>query len=128
MGQVPVSDAANKVVMPTSMDEVVYAGNLIEVPPFGLKVVHGRTGLILQGCKMHVMTHGLEKRSPKIPLGLEILSSYATLTTGSCKVAVVICNTTNDRLKVPKGTPLARMESANQIPSVSMEAMATTKP
>ena len=98
------------------------------VPPFGHKVVHGRTGLTLFGCRMHVMTHGLEKRPPKVPLGLEVLSSYATLATGSCKVAVVIRNTTNDWLKIPKGTPIARMESANQIPPVSVEAMTATKP
>ena len=122
-----MSDAANKVVMPTSVDEVVYAGNLIKVPLFGHKIVHGRTGLILQGCKMHVMTHGLEKKSPKLPLGLEILSSYATLTTGSCKVAVVIQNTTNNWLNIPKGTTIKRIESANQIPPVS-EAMAASKP
>ena len=128
MGQCPVMDATNKVMALASVDEVVYAGNLISVPPFGHKVVHGRTGLTLLGCKMHVMTHGLEKRPPKVFLGLEILSSYATLTTGSCKVAVVIRNTTNDWLKVPKGTPIARMESANQSPPVCMEAMAVTKP
>ena len=74
------------------------------------------------------MTHGLKKKSPKLPLGLEILSSYATLTTGSCKVAVVIRNTTNDWLEIIKGTPIARMESANQIPPVSVEAMAASKP
>ena len=39
--QCPVTDAANKVVEPASVDEVVYAGNLISVPPFGHKVVHG---------------------------------------------------------------------------------------
>ena len=110
------------------MDEVVYTGNLISVLPFGHKIVHGQTRLTLFSCRMHVMTRGLEKRPPKVPLGLEILSSYATLATGSCKVAVVICNTNNDWLKIPKGTPIARMESANQIPPVCVEAMAATKP
>ena len=113
---------------PASVDEMVYAGNLISVSPFGHKVVHGQTGLTLFGCGMHVMTDGLEKRPPKVPLGLEVLSSYATLATGSCKVAVVIRNTTNDLLKIPKGTPIARMKSANQIPLVCVEAMAATKP
>ena len=103
MVRCPVSNVANKVMDPASVDEVVYAGNLISVPPFGHKVVHGQTGLTLLGCRMHVMTHGLEKRPPKVPLGLEVLSSYATLATGSCKVTVVIRNTTNDWLKIPKG-------------------------
>ena len=77
---------------------------------------------------MHVMTHGLEKKSPKIPLGLEVLNSYATLTTGSCKIAVVLRNSTNEWLSIPKGTPLARMKAANQIPPLSVEAMAASKP
>ena len=128
MGQIPISDAANHVLTPASVDEVVYAGRLIKVPPFGHKVTHGRTGLILQGCKMHVITHGLERWSPKLPLGLEVLTSYATLTTGSSKVTVVIRNTTNDWLGIPKVTPIARMELANQIPLVSLEAMAANKP
>ena len=40
----------------------------------------------------------------------------------------MIRNTTNDWLKIPKETPIARMESANQIPPVCVKAMAATKP
>ena len=56
-------DLANKPVAPASVDEVVKAGRKIFVPPFGQKVTHGRTGLHLIGCKMHIMTHELETRS-----------------------------------------------------------------
>ena len=41
---------------------------------------------------MNVMTHGLEKRSPLLPLGLEVQSAYATLATGSSRVPVVLRN------------------------------------
>ena len=54
---------------------------------------------------MNVMTHGLEKRSPHLPLGIETLSTYATFTTGSNKVAVVLKNTTSDWVEIPKGVP-----------------------
>ena len=42
---------------------------------------------------MNMMTHGLEKRSPLLPLGLEVQSAYATLATGSGRVPVVLRTT-----------------------------------
>ena len=77
-----------KTLSPTELNEVVRTGSKIQVPPFRHKIVHGKMGLILQGYKMNVMTHGLEKRLPQLPLGIEVLYSYTTLTTGSDWVAV----------------------------------------
>ena len=77
---------------------------------------------------MHVMTYGLEKRSPELPLGIDVLSSYATLMTGSYKVAVVLRNNTNDWVELAKGVPIARMEAANQVPPVSLDMMTVNKP
>ena len=79
----PLTDVVNKTLSPTELNEIVRTSNKVQVPPFGHKIIHGKTGLILQGYKMNVMTHGLEKRSPQLPLGIEVLYSYATLTTGS---------------------------------------------
>ena len=59
-------------------------------PPFDCKAIHRRTGLLLMGYKLNVMTHGLEKKSPQLPLGVEVLSSYATLTTGSNRITVML--------------------------------------
>ena len=67
------------------------------------------------------MTHGLEKRSPHLPLGVKVLSAYATITTGNNKVAVVLKNTTNDWVEIDKGVPIARMVTANQIPPATIE-------
>ena len=75
-------------------------------------------GLVLQGYKMNVMTHGLEQRSPLLPLGLEVQSAYATLATGSSRIPVVLRNNTKDWLEIKKGTPIARMVAANLIPRV----------
>ena len=92
----PLTDVANKTLSPTKLNEVVRTSGEIQVPPFGHKIIHGKTGLILQGYKMNVMTHGLEKRLPQLPLGIEVLYSYAPLTTGSNRIAVSLRNTTDD--------------------------------
>ena len=118
MSRLQVKDVANKPIAPLSVDEVVRVTSKCMVPPFGHKVIHGRVGLVLQGYKMNVMTHGLEKRSPSLPLGLEVQSAYATLATGSSRVPVVLRNNTKDWLEIKKGTPIARMVAANLVPRV----------
>ena len=119
MGRLPLEDVANKPVAPTSLNEVVRVCSKIKIPPFGTKVVHGRVGLVLQGYRMNVMTHGLERRPPELPLGIEVQSAYVTLAMGSNRVAVVIRNTTRDWVEIKKSTPIAQMEAANQVPPVS---------
>ena len=84
----PLSDVANKTLSPTELNEIVRTSSKVQIPPFGHKIIHGKTGLILQGYKNNVMTHGLEKRSPQLPLGIGVLYSYATLIMGSDRVAV----------------------------------------
>ena len=87
-----------------------------KIPPFGHKVIHSRVGLVLQSYRMNVMTHGLEKRSPLLPLGVDVQSTYATLAAGSNRITVVLRNNTRDWLEIGKGTPVARMVAANQVP------------
>ena len=118
MSQLAVDDVANKSVAPLSVDEVVRVSHKCKVPPFGHKVIRGSVGLVLQGYRMNVMTHGLEKRSPLLPLGIDVQSAYATLAMGSNRVAVVLRNTTRDWIEVGKGAPVARMVAANQVPRV----------
>ena len=67
---------------------------------------------------MNVMTHGLEKRSPLLPLGVDVQSAYATLAVGSNRVAVVLRNNTRDWIEIGKGTSVARMVAANKVPRV----------
>ena len=75
-------------------------------------------GLVLQGYRMNVMTHGLEKRSPLLPLGIDVQSAYAMLAMGSNRVAVVLRNNTRDWIEIGKGTPVVRMVATNQVPQV----------
>ena len=116
MNQLAVDDVANKSVAPLSVDEVVQVSHKCKIPPFGHKVIHGRVGLVLQGYRMNVMTHGLKKRWPLLLLGVDVQSAYATLATGSNRVTVVLRNNTQDWLEIRKGMPIARMVAANQVP------------
>ena len=65
---------------------------------------------------MNVMTHGLEKRSPLLPLRVDIQSTYTTLVAGSNRVTVVLRNKSRDWLEIRKGMPVTRMVPANQVP------------
>ena len=118
MSQLAVDDVANKLVAPLSVDEVVRVSHKCKIPPFGHKVIHGSVSLVLQGYRMNVMTHGLEKRSLLLPLGVDVQSTYATLAAGSNRVAVVLRNNTRDWLEIRKGMPVTRMVAANQVPRV----------
>ena len=118
MAQEVRTNVGNKNITPTSVDEVVWVSSKFQSPPFGCKAIHGRTGLLLMGYKLNVMTHGLEKKTPQ----LEVLSSYATLTTGSNRITVVLRNNTNEWVEVQKGVPIARMVTANMIPSADLSS------
>ena len=118
LGQVVMNDVANKPISPLNVDEVVKVTSKCTVPPFGHKAIHGKVNLILHGYKMNVMTHGLEKRSPSLPLGIDVQTVYATLADGSNRVTVLLRNNTRDWLEIKKGIPIARMVATNEIPKV----------
>ena len=79
LGQVVMNDVANKPISPLNVDEVVRVASKCTVPPFGHKAIHGKVNLVLHGYKMNVMTHGLEKRSPFLSLGIDVQTVYATV-------------------------------------------------
>ena len=119
LSQVVVNDVANKPISPLNVDEVVRVASKCTVPPFGHKAIHGKVNLVLHGYKMDVMTHGLEKRSPSLPLGIDIQTIYATLADGSNRVTVVLRNNTRDWLEIKKGIPVTQMVATNEIPKVT---------
>ena len=127
MSQLNVDDVANKSVAPLSVDEVVRVSHKCKIPPFGHKVIQGCVGLVLQGYRMNVMTHGLEKRSPLLPLGVDVQSTYAMLAAGSNRVAVALRNNTRNWLEIGKGTPVTWMVAANQVPRV-IDTISTERP
>ena len=119
LSQVVVNDVANKPIAPLHVDEVVRVTSKCTVPPFGHKAIHGKVNLILHGYKMNVMTHGLEKRSPSLPLGIDVQTVYATLVDGSNRVTIVLRNNTRDWLEIKKVVPIAQMVAANEVPKVT---------
>ena len=119
LGQVVMNAIANKPIAPLHVDEVVRVASKCMVPPFGHKAIHGKVTLILHGYKMNVMTHGLEKRSPFLPLGIDVQTVYATLADGSNRVMVVLRNNTRDWLEIKKGMPIAWMVATNEVPKVT---------
>ena len=119
LGQVVVNDVVNKLILPLNVDEVVRVTSKCTVPPFGHKAIHGKVNLVLHGYKMNMMTHGLEKRSPSLPLGIDVQTVYATLADGSNRVTVLLRNNTQDWLEIKKGMPITRMVAANEVPRVT---------
>ena len=119
LGQVVVNDIANKPIAPLHVDEVVRVASKCTVPPFGHKAIHGKVNLVLHGYKMNVMTHGLEKPLPSLPLGIDVQTVYATLADGSNRIMVVLRNNTRDWLEIKKGVPIAWMVTANEVPKVT---------
>ena len=119
LGQVKVNDIANKPIAPLHVDEVVRVASKCTVPPFGHKAIHGKVNLVLHGYKMNMMTHGLEKRSPSLPLGIDVQMVYATLADGSNRITVVLRNNTRDWMEIKKGVPITHMVAANEVPKVT---------
>ena len=119
LGQVVVNDIANKPITPLHVDEVVRVASKCTVPPFGHKAIHSKVNLILHGYQMNVMTHGLEKQWPSLPLGIDVQTVYATLADGSNRVTVVLRNNTRDWLEIKKGWPITRMVATNEVPKVT---------
>ena len=117
--QVVINNMANKPIMPLDVDEVVRVASKCTVPLFGHKVIHGKVNLVLHGCRLNIMTHGLERRPPSLPLGIDVQTAYATLTNGSHRVPVILRNNIQDWLEIKKGVPIARMVTADAIPKVS---------
>ena len=119
LGHVVMNDVANKPIVPLHVDEVVRVTSKCVIPPFGHKAIHGKVNLILHGYKMNVMTHGLEKRSPSLPLGIDVQTVYTTLADGSNRVRVLLRNNTRDWLEIKKDVPITRMVAANEVPKVT---------
>ena len=119
LGQVVVNDIANKLITPLHVNEVVRVVSKCTVPPFGHKAIHGKVNLVLHGYKMNVMTHGLEKRLPSLPLGIDVQTVYATLADGINQITVVLRNNIWDWLEIKKGVPITQMVAANEVLKVT---------
>ena len=65
---------------------------------------------------MHVMMEPLHRNDKALPQGLHVQPSYNTYNCGSRKTMVQLYNTKDHAIVIKKGTAVARMVAANEVP------------
>ena len=86
------------------------------IPPQSNKTIKARTPLVLMGVCMNVMTEPLHRNDKALPQGLHVQSSYSTYNCGNRKTDVQLYNTKDHPIVLSKGTAVARMVAANEVP------------
>ena len=67
---------------------------------------------------MNVMTEPLHQNNKTLPQGLHVCPSYGTYNCGSQKTTVQLYNTKDHAFVIKKGTSVARMVAANEVPEM----------
>ena len=65
---------------------------------------------------MNVITEPLHRDDKALPQGLHVRPSYGTYNCGSRKTDIQLYNTKDHPNILKKGTPVARMVAANEVP------------
>ena len=65
---------------------------------------------------MNMMTEPLHRNDKALPQGLRVCPSYGTYNCGSQKTMVQLYNTKDHTIVIKKGTAVARMVAANEVP------------
>ena len=82
------------------------------------KTIWACTPLVLTGAKMNVMPEPLHQTNKALPQGLHVHPSYGTYNYGNQKTSVQIYNTKDHAIIIKKGTAVAQMVAANEVPEV----------
>ena len=83
------------------------------IPPQSNKTIKTQTPLVLMGTCMNMIREPLHQDDKMLPRGLP---SYGTYNCGSQKTDVQLYNTKDHPIILKKGTPVARMVTANEVP------------
>ena len=67
---------------------------------------------------MNVMTEPLHQTNEVLPQGLHVHPSYGTYNCGSQRMTVQLYNTKDHAIIIKKGTAVARMMAANEVPEM----------
>ena len=70
------------------------------------------------GTSMNVITEPLHRDDKALPQGLHVHPSYGTYNCGSKKTTVQLYNIKDDAIIIKKGTAVARMVAANEVPKM----------
>ena len=65
------------------IDEAIYVGNTVIIPPRHNKIIKGQTSLVLYGTKMNVASELLKRGDPPLPRGLHLWLSHTRYNCGS---------------------------------------------
>ena len=90
------------------------------IPSQSNKTIKARTPLVLMEVHMNVMTEPLHWNDKVLPRGLHVQPSYSTYNCGSRKTDVQLYNTKDHPIVLSKGTAVARMIAANEVPRTVM--------
>ena len=88
------------------------------IPPRSNKTIKAHTPLVLMGKSMNVMMEPLHQTDKALPQGLHVCPSYGTYNCGSQRMTVQLYNTKNHTIIIKKGTSVARMVTANEVPEM----------
>ena len=98
------------------LDELVHTVWTEVIPPRSNKTIKARTPLVLLGVRVNVITKPLHQDDKALPQGLHIRPSYSTYCCGSQRTDVQLYNTKDHPIILQKGTIVAQMVAANEVP------------
>ena len=98
--------------------EIEMLDSVWKIPPQSNKTIKAHTPLVLMGTSMNVMTEPLHQNDKAPPQGLHVCSSYGMYNCGSWKTTVQLYNTKDHAIVIKKGTAVARMVAANEVPEI----------
>ena len=100
------------------LNELVSATKTEIIPPQSNKTIKVHIPSVLMGTSMNVMTEPLHQDDKALPQGLHVCPSYGTYNCGSWKRTVQLYNTKDHAIIIKKGTAMARMVAANEVPGM----------
>ena len=98
------------------LNELVSTVRTEIIPPQSKKTIKARTPLVLMGVCMNVMTEPLHRIDKALPRKLHVQPSYSIYNCGNRKTDVQLYNTKDHPIVLSKGSAVARMVTANEVP------------
>ena len=98
------------------LNELVSTVRTEIIPPRPNKTIKAQTLLVLMGVFLNIMTEPLHQNDKALPRGLHVQPNYSMYNCGNRKTDVQLYNTKDHPIVLSKGTAVARMVTANEVP------------
>ena len=82
------------------------------------KTIKACTPLVLMGTSMNIMMEPLHRADKALPQGLHVCPSYGIYNCGSQRTTIQLYNTKDHAIIIKKGTAVARMVAATDVPEM----------